>query len=154
MDIVEKLYRILVGKHLQQGEKIAPGINDWNIELTHVKDNDYLLTFHGGKKGLVTLDVQDLEIISSLFFTKDLNIGEENKVHNGCKTCDHGSDYQVKVHINKAGVTPKVNRNFCFAWIKREILPTDKFYYRNIDPAIKTQCIETYKEHQRSLELI
>jgi hypothetical protein len=154
MDLVERMFRVLIGKHLAGQEQIKPGINDWNIEASQVEGNNYKVVFHSGKKNVLKVDMGDLDIISSVFFTKDLNLGSENKVHNGCKTCDYGSDYQVVIHVNNAGVAPKIERNFCFAWIKREKMGGETFYYKDLSQTLREQCAEAWQDHSKVLEMI
>lgn len=154
MDSIETMFRVLVGKHLVTSGDIQPGINSWNIEIQQADQNNYCLVFHHEKKGQIAVDIKDLELLSSIFFTTNINIGPENKAHSGCASCDFGSDYQVKIHINNAGFAPPIKHHFVFSWSRHEILPDGKYYYRTAHHSIKEQCKKEYDLHLQQLALL
>lgn len=48
----------------------------------------------------VEISFEDLEKISEMLGTKNINIGTQGK-HGGCDTCDHGSRYIVPIYVKQ-----------------------------------------------------
>lgn len=70
--------------------------SDHTLEIQFIQEYDY-----------VDITFEQLELISELLGTKNINIGSKEG-HPGCDTCDHGSQYilpiyvkQYKLHLEK-----------------------------------------------------
>ena len=54
----------------------------------------------------VEFDFELLEMLSKIFNTKKINVGDRYS-RPGCETCDHGSSYRLNFSVDKIGSTKK-----------------------------------------------
>lgn len=82
-----------------------PGRNyrDYTIELWFTNDNRDLTIRLKQMYEYVDVQFDHLSQLSEVFATRKIDIGDKS-AYGGCETCDHGSSYELSIHVRDIGL--------------------------------------------------
>lgn len=76
---------------------------DFEVELESTKNGQNYTVTLSQMYEYVDVTFEQLEQLSKVFETKNINIGEDRESYGGCESCDYGSKYTLRIYVKDVG---------------------------------------------------